>query len=153
MSICKELVLLSRKEQERLGIILPQQWREKVESVLYNVYQKQCDANHKSFQVYALTYPNELLLTASYLSPDHLEIAPVTYIISMDLKDKEDPQKYIDNLIDSIGVFFDTYFADSDWNDYQANWEEAEYKKLKFYYKISRENMALSIQAEQLLNQ
>lgn len=74
-------------------------------------------------------------------------------MISMDLEEKEDPQKYLDTLIDSIGIFFDQYFADANWNDYQANWEEAEYKKLKFFYKISRENMALSIQAEQLLNQ
>lgn len=149
----KESVLLSRKDQERIGIILPEQWRKKVEAILYNVYQKQCDANNKAFQVYALTYPNELLLTASYLTTDELETAPVTYMISMDLKEKEDPERYFDTLIDSIGIFFDSYFADSDWRDYQANWEEAEYKKLKFYYKISRENMALSIQAEQLLNQ
>jgi len=145
--------LLSRKEQERLGIILPEQWRQKVEAVLYNVYQKQCDSDCKAFQVYAITYPNELLLTASYFDPNQLETAPVTYMISMDLEEKEDPEQYFDTLIDSIGLFFDSYFADSDWNDYQANWEEAQYKKLKFYYKISRENMALSIQAEQLLNQ
>tara|TARA_Y100000780_G_C13696127_1_gene423448 strand:+ start:201103 stop:201540 length:438 start_codon:yes stop_codon:yes gene_type:complete len=145
--------LLSRKEQERLGIVLPEQWRQKVESVLYGVYQKNCDNDKKGFQVYAITYPDELLLTASYLNQEKLEEAPVTYMISMDLEEKEDPQKYLDTLIDSIGIFFDQYFADANWNDYQANWEEAEYKKLKFFYKISRENMALSIQAEQLLNQ
>jgi hypothetical protein len=145
--------LLSRKEQERLGIILPETWREKVESVLYGVYQQQCDHEKKEFQVYAITYPNELLLTASYYDPQLLEAAPVTYMISMDLNENENPDQYLDTLIDSIGIFFDSYFADSDWNEYQANWQEAEYKQLKFYYKISRENMALSIQAEQLLNQ
>ncbi len=145
--------MLSRKEQERLGIILPEAWREKVEGVLYNVYQKHCDADNKKFQVHAITYPNELLLTASYLDPEQLEVAPVTYMISMDLEEKEDPEKHFDTLVDSIGLFFDSFFADPDWNDYQPNWGEAEYKKLKFYYKIGRENMALSIQAEQLLNQ
>ena len=145
--------MLSRKEQERLGIILPDKWRQKVESVLYNVYQKNCDADKKEFQVYAITYPNELLLTAGYFNPERLDEAPVTYMISMDLNEQEDPNQYLDTLIDSIGLFFDGYFADADWNDYQAHWEEGEYKKLKFHYKVSRENMALSIQAEQLLNQ
>ena len=145
--------MLSRKEQERMGIILPESWREKVESVLYGVYQKHCDNDKKGFQVFAITYPNELILTASYHDLEQLEAIPVTYVISMDLEEKEDPQKHLDTLIDSIGIFFDAYFADADWNDYQANWAEAEYKKLKFHYKISRENMALSIQAEQLLNQ
>jgi hypothetical protein len=88
------------------------------------------------------------------LNQEQLEVAPVSYIMSMDLDEKnQDPEKYLDTLIDSMGVFFDSYFADADWNDYISNWTEATYKDLKFFYKVSRENVALTIQAEALLNQ
>lgn len=146
--------MLSRKEQKDPGIVLPEAWRQKVENVLYNVYQEQCDANEKTFQVHGLTYPDELYLAVGLLNQDKLEIAPVSYIMSMDLDEKnKDPEKYLDTLIDSMGVFFDSYFADENWNDFVSNWTEASYKDLKFFYKVSRENVALSIQAEYLLNQ
>ena len=151
--------MLSRKEQEKPGIILPEKWREKVESVLYNVYQDQCDNMKKTFQVHGITYPNEFYLAVGLLNQEQLEVAPVSYIISMDLTEnskgekEQDPEKYLDTLIDSMGVFFDSYFAEADWNDYISNWTEATYKDLKFFYKVSRENVALSIQAEALLNQ
>lgn len=145
--------MISRKEHERLGIILPETWREKVESLLYNTYQEHCDADKKEFQVHAITWPDELLFTVSYLAPEKTEIIPVTYVMSLDLKEGENPEKHLDTLVDSIGIFFDSYFATADWSDYLANWDEAEYKKLKFFYRVSRENVALTIKAEQLLNQ
>lgn len=146
--------MLSRKEQDKAGILLPEPWRQKVENVLYSVYQEQCDARQKSFQVHGITYPNELYLAVGLLNQDQLEIAPVSYIVSMDLDDKnQDPEKYLDNLIDSMGIFFDSFFADENWNEYVSNWTEASYKDLKFFYKVSRENVALTIQAEALLNQ
>jgi len=145
--------LLARKDQTKPGILLPDKWRDKVESVLYSVYQAQCDQAEKKFQVHGLTYPDELYLAVGILNPEKLEEAPATYIASLDLEKDQDPEKFLDTLIDSLGVFFDSYFKDTDWNDYVANWTEASYKDLKFFYKISRENVALSIQAEILLNQ
>ncbi|MCF8059464.1 MAG: hypothetical protein K9K67_09220 [Bacteriovoracaceae bacterium] len=146
--------MLSRKEQLKPGSILPAKWAEKVESVLYGVYKDQCVQQNKTFQVHGLTYPDELFLAVGLFNPKELLMAPVTYVISMDLDDKnQDPGKYLDTLIDSMGIFFDSYFADSDWNDYISNWTEAKYKDLEFQYKVSRENIALSIKAEALLNQ
>lgn len=146
--------MLSRKEQLKPGILLPEEWRQKVENVLYSVYQEQCDDRHKTFQVHGITYPDEFYLAVGLLNQDQLEIAPVSYIISMDLDEKNnDPEKYLDGLIDSMGIFFDQYFADENWNEFVSNWTEATYKKLKFFYKVSRENVALTIQAEALLNQ
>ena len=146
--------MLSKKEQDKPGILLPAQWCKKVEGVLTSTYQVKCDAISKKFQVHGITYPNELFLAVGLFDPENLLEAPVTYVVSLDLENnKNEPETYLDTLIDSMGIFFDSYFADADWNDYQAVWSEAEYKKLKFHYKVSRENLALSIQAESLLNQ
>jgi len=146
--------MLSKKEQEKPGILLPTPWCMKVEVVLSATYKAQCESFKKKFQVHGITYPNELFLAVGLYDPDNLLLAPVTYVISLDLEsNKNDPDTYLETLIDSMGIFFDSYFSDPEWNDFQAVWAEAEYKKLKFHYKVSRENLALSIQAESLLNQ
>lgn len=146
--------MLSRKEQEKPGILFPENWRKKIEDLLYSVYSEKCEAVGKAFQVHGITYPNELFLAVGLVELDRLENAPVTYVVSLDLKEEDkDHEKNIETLVDSMGVFFDTYFADSDWNDYVSNWTEASFQKLNFHYKVSRENVALSIQAEALLNQ
>ena len=146
--------MLSKKEQDKPGILLPNSWCEKVEGVLSATYKASCEAQGKQFQVHGITYPNELFLAVGLFDPSNLLLAPVSYVVSLDLEaNKNEPETYLDTLIDSMGIFFDSYFADSEWNEYQAVWTEAEYKKLKFHYKVSRENLALTIQAESLLNQ
>lgn len=146
--------MLSRKEQNQPGILFPDKWREKVETILHEVYNDLCEATNKSFQVHGLTYPDELFLAVGLLDKENLQEAPVTYVVSLDLDESQkDQEKNLETLVDSMGVFFDQYFSDPDWNNYVSNWTEAEYKKLSFYYKVSRENVALSIQAEALLNQ
>lgn len=146
--------MLSRKEQEKPGILFPEPWRKKVEDLLYSVYAEKCEAVGKAFQVHGITYPDELFLAVGLVELDHLENAAVTYIVSLDLKEGDkDYEKNIESLVDSMGVFFDTYFADLEWNDYVSNWTDATFQKLNFFYKVSRENIALTIKAEALLNQ
>ena len=145
--------MLARKEQKHSAIYLPQEWKDKVEALLNNIYAAQCERDGKTFQVYGLTYPDEVYLTVSYLDPKMETSIPVTYIISCDLEKQNEAQKLIDILVDSIGVFFDDYFSKDEWNDYNPVWTESVFKKQKFFYQVNRENIALTIQADQLLNQ
>lgn len=144
--------MLSRKEQNEMGLPFPDEWRERIEKTLYKVYQERCDQKNKSFQVHALSYPDELFLAVGLVDNKNEQEMPVSFIVSMDLdKSDKDYEKKVDTLIDSMGVFFDSYFEESDWDDYVARWTEASFRDLDFFYKVSRENVALSIQAEILL--
>ena len=145
--------MLSRKEQQEAGKPIPRQWCEQAEVTLYSTYQAHADERKKEFQLHGFLYPNEVFLAASFLDQQNQLDIPTTYIASLDLKENQDSQKILDLLLDSMGIFFDSYFQLNDWNDYVANWTEAEFNKQTFYYKITRENIALTIQAEQLLNQ
>lgn len=146
--------MLSRKHQTKLGNILPEEWRSKIEELLTNVYSKECQKLGKSFQVHGLTYSDELYLSVGLIEDKHPENAPVSYIMSLDLDEKADSyEANLETLVDSMGVFFDTFFATPNWNEYVSNWTEASFKNIQFHYKVSRENVALSIQAEILLNQ
>ncbi|ATH08841.1 hypothetical protein BIY24_13055 [Halobacteriovorax marinus] len=145
--------MLSRKEQNSQAIALPKEWTEKVCNLLNDVYGSHCKQMDKRFEVYGSTYPNEFVLIATLADTADERAASVSYFISVDLEESTKPEKMLNDLVDSIGAFFDIYFATEDWDDYQAEWLEAEFKGHRFFYKISRENIALHIMADNLLNQ
>jgi len=146
--------MLSRKEQDKAGSELPENWCEQTELTLYSTYQTHCDNSNKNFKVHGFTYQDELFLTASYQSLVDEKMTPVTYVVSADFFGKgQNVEKLLNTLVDTIGIFFDQYFSETDWNDYQVIWTEGSYNGQDFFYKVTRENIALSIQAEQLLNQ
>lgn len=146
--------MLHRKEQTKQGITIPTEWCEKAEQVLYSAYEKQCNAQQKNFKFYGLTYPDEVFMAICYLDIENELEAPVTYLVSADLEESDkDVTKLLDKLIDSVGIFFDIYFTDANWNDYVVNWTEGNFQGQDFHYKVTRENIGLSIQAEYLLNQ
>ncbi len=145
--------MLSRKEQNSQAIALPEEWTKKVCDLLNEVYASNCKKEEKTFEVYGSTYPNEFLFIATLVDMADERASSVSYFISVDLEEKTDSEKMLNDLVDSIGAFFDIYFATKDWDDYQAEWLEAEFKGHRFYYRISRENIALHLMADNLLNQ
>jgi len=143
----------SRKDHREVGINLPEVWIQEVEKLILQNYQAQCDKRHKTFEVYGLTYPTEALVMVSFLDAKDPLIIPVTMIISADLEENQNQEKLLNSLIDSIGLFFDNYFSNPEEQaiDYISDWESAELNKVKFWYKITRENIGLTIIANELL--
>jgi hypothetical protein len=143
--------MLSRKEQNDQPIYLPDDWKKKVTELLSQVYKAQLTGAHKVFDIYGLTYPDEVVLIVSLLSQTDGAEAPVSFIMSADLTKDKKSDVMLDALIDSVGIFFDNYFQTPDWSDYQAKWEDADFNGTKFFYIVSRENFGLTIAANKLL--
>jgi hypothetical protein len=144
--------MLSRKDGQFL-IDLPQEWVDKVSNLLQESYMDKLADLGKEFQVFGKIYKSEVLIIASLIDPNNDKIIPTSYFVSMDLADGQDYTKSLDTLVDSIGAFYDHFFSSTDWMDYQDNWTDEEFKGIKIFYKANRENVALTIQADQLLNQ
>lgn len=149
--------MLSRKEHEITPVYLPKEWTDQVKQILLNVYGDRCIKDDKTFEVFALTYPTEAILFISYLDSDNNQ-SPITLSLSVDLVESNDSKKILDTLINIAGEYFDIYFSEeknseSLWDGYVYEWEEEERNKLKFFYKISRENIALTIEANKLLEE
>ena len=144
--------MLSRKETPFL-IDLPQEWVDGVYELLQSTYQAKLSELVLDFKVYGRLYKSELLVIASLVDPNNEKALPTSYFVSMDLEEGQDHTKLLDTLVDSIGAFFDLYFADPSWMDYQDIWKEEEFKGLKLNVKVTRENIDLTIKADQLLNQ
>ncbi len=142
--------MLSRYEQEKSGIAFPEEWTKKFQDVLSSTYERDLAARGMHPSVYAMGYSNEILLIVT-LSDQNAKAIPVSYFASCDLDSKKAPLKQLQILSDSVGVFLDQYFAEEDWNDFIDLWTEADLKDLKFFYKVVRENVGLTLEADRLL--
>jgi len=152
--------MFSRLEHDISAVLFPKDWAESLKQILLNIYGDKCLKDDKTFEIYGFSYPKEVVLIISYTGLDKF-IVPVTLFISADLANETNTDKIMDIMFDSAGVFFDTYFANLDkngdndgeeiWEDYVFEWEETEFSNQKLFYKITRENVALSMQADLLL--
>jgi hypothetical protein len=149
--------MFSRLDHEVTPVMFPKEWSENVKTTLLSLYGDKCIKEDRTFEIFSFTYPTELLLIVSYTSLDKL-VAPVTLFLSSDLQENnKDPKKMMDNLFDAVGVFFDSYFAgqrneeNEIWDEYIYEWQEADFGKQQIYYKVTRENIALSLEAESIL--
>lgn len=147
--------MFSRLNHETKAVLFPKDWADGLKQILLNIYGEQAIKNEKTFEVFGFSYPTEALLVVSYIGLDKFE-TPVTLFLSSDLNDKVKADKIMDTMFDSAGVFFDSYFAteeneDEIWDDYVLDWQDAEFGSDKVFYKVTRENVALTMQADALL--
>lgn len=148
-------MIARKREQLSEAYVFPEKWCSELKKVFDQTYQQQCSSLNKAFEVFAFSFPDELLLCISLLDQQVELSAPVTYKASLDLTEAEqDQEKIMANLIDSAAIFFDSYFKSGDNEDtYCPVWSETEFLKQKFYYQVSRENIGLTLKADHLLNQ
>lgn len=146
--------MLARKASSKVGKSIPQDWSESLSRLLNETYQDECKQNGRYFDVYGQIYDQELLLIVSYLSEQDEYLAPITCFLSCEPDQMMNEDKVKDtqkNFIDIVGLFFDEIFADSDWNEFEPVWQEVSFKNQNYFYKITRENINATLEANKLL--
>ena len=152
--------MFSRLDHETPAVYFPKDWAEGLKQILLNIYGDKCLKDDKTFEVYGFSYPSEVLMIISYVGLDKF-VAPVTLFLSADLTEKTKTDDILNDMFDSVGIFFDSYFAQAEageaedeiWDDYVLDWEETEFNKQTFFCKVTRENVGLSIEADLLLGE
>ena len=130
---------------------LPAEWMDKFQLVIQEQYSSDLTSTHKKFDLFTELYPNEICLGLCLASTAASPQLPTTYIISADLAANIDPVGLMDKIVDSAEIFFDQFFANETAVEYTVTWQAGELRGLKFYYKISREHLALTHKANALL--
>lgn len=132
---------------------LPHEWTEEFTKTITNAYMEKSEKDNCFFDVYGEIYDKEFVVIISYIHHhDHMR-APISVFISHDIvEDSKAFKKVLSNLIDLTGLVFDDIFAQEDWNDYNTTWTENKFRDNMFHYKITRENISLTMQAEEFLN-
>ena len=146
--------MIARKKSSKSGKALPTDWIEGLNRLLNETYQSECKQKSRYFDVYGQVYSDELLLVISYLSEKDEYLAPITLFLSSEANHLSDESKVNltqKSFIDIAGLFFDEIFADEDWNEFEPNWQEVTHNKETYHYKISRENLNATIEANKLL--
>lgn len=135
------------------GKDLPQDWVEEFTKILSHTYADRANKDNSFFHVWGQIYDKEILVIVSYLDHNDQLASPKTLFISHDIEqDQEELKTNLDNLVNFTGLVFDDIFSTSDWNDYFSVWTENKFKKSTFHYKVTRENISLTLQAEQILS-
>lgn len=152
----RQVVMLARKKSSRNGKALPQDWLEGLSRLLNETYGIECKRNGRYFDVYGQVFQEELLLVVSYLSEKDEYLAPITLFLSSEpdqIANEEKVKETQKNFIDVAGLFFDEIFADEDWNEFEPVWQEVSHKNQNYWYKITRENLNATLEANKLLGE
>lgn len=145
--------MLARLNTSEKGQELPSEWKEFVEQVLNDSFLSECQKLSGKFQLFGEVFPEEFLVMASFLSEN--EAAPLTCFLSAE-KDQIDTPKKLkktqEDFLKLFGHLFDEAFAKGDDDTiYEPVWQDVTLKSEKYFFKLSRENIALTIEANRLL--
>jgi hypothetical protein len=150
----RQVVMLGRKKTSKAGKPLPLEWIEGLSRLLNETYKVECKQNGRYFDVYGKSFSEEFLVIASYMSEKDEYLAPISLFLSSDpdqFANEERLKETQKNFIDIIGLFFDEIFADQEWDNINPTWQEVTHKSQNYFYKISRENINATLEADRLL--
>ena len=148
--------MLARKKTSKKGKNLPQDWLESLSRLMNESYKRECSQNGRYFDVYGQVFEEELLLVISYLSEKDEYLSPVTLFLSSEpdqIANEDKVKETQDSFIELVGLFFDEIFADEEWNDFEPVWQEVTHKHQNYFYKLTRENINLTLEADKLLGE
>lgn len=146
--------MLARKASSKNGKSIPQDWLESLARLLNDTYKSECKQHKRYFDVFGQIYPEELLLVVSWLSESDEYLSPITCFLSCEpqhISDEKKVKATQQDFIDVVGLFFDEIFANDEWNEFEPNWQEVTYKHENYFFKLSRENINLTLEANKLL--
>lgn len=146
--------MFARKTNSKNGTSIPQDWLESFARLLNETYKKECDQLKRYFDVYGQIYSEELLLIVSWLSEENEALSPIACFLSCEKEDMNDEKKVKEtqnNYIEVVGLFFDEIFSNSEWDQFEPNWQEVSFKGHTYFFKLSRENINLTLEANRLL--
>lgn len=145
-------MLLGRYETESSGQAVPQEWQDNLIHVLNAAYADKISENDRFFDVYGRVFEKEFVVIVSYMDLRDTLAAPISVFLSHDIIENQKKMKEaLEDAVNLVGLIFDDIFATSEWSDYNPVWTENEYKDHLFHYKITRENISLTLQAEEIL--
>ncbi len=147
-------MILGKNKSSKAGKNIPQDWTEGLAVLLNDTYKSQCKSDKRYFDVYGQIFQEELLVVVSYLFEANEADTPLALFLSCDASQMESTAKVKETQLaytDLAGLFFDEIFSQDEFRDFEPAWQEVDYKGQKYSYKITRENINLSLEADKLL--
>jgi hypothetical protein len=144
--------MLTRTTQDASGSELPADWLAEYQNIIDHTYSKLCEERSTQIEIFGRLFPNELLLGFSIRDSSGEKSAPYSLLLSYDVEGPEQLKSIKKNSLDMAAHFLDLYFFQNE-KEYIPSWVPETFNKLKFYYKITREDFLLTLKADELLAQ
>ncbi|MCB9091874.1 MAG: hypothetical protein H6621_02905 [Halobacteriovoraceae bacterium] len=147
--------MFSRKSANSSGASFPEKWQDKTSLNFNEYFQGKYKLENYFFQAFGYIYESEITIILS-LIPKETSMSSITLFISkeVDSKLKNNPaklEKIKDTILDIQGIIFDEVLKDLENVPYSHEWIDYTYKKEKYHYKLTRENVELTLKAEEWL--
>ena len=143
--------MLSRHNEEANGVDLPSEWLEEITSAVNSTYESQLKEQNLILKTYGELHKGEVCLAFCLYSINPEDTSAISLLLSVDLKEKEDPKSALDKTINQSSEFFDLLLSGQEEELFQPNWVRSDLKEGNFHFKITRENIALTLEANRLL--
>jgi hypothetical protein len=145
--------MYSRDLTNEKYVLIPGEDLSRFKKAVEETYEANFIQRGLDFELYGFLFPKEFVLNLCMFNPKDLNLSPTSFFCSVELKDEKPSDKILTTVVDFLGVFLDDFFQHEDWEDYFQKWESEKFKDLDLHYRITRENVILSLKAEALLNQ
>jgi hypothetical protein len=149
--------LVSKNSPTSHGVSFPEQELENINRCFEEQFSQlyPISMEDKTFQTYGHIFADEILLIVTLISDKNAK-SPVSIFISKEVsnqltEDENSAKKAIETMVELAGIFFDDVLSHKDWNNYTHAWAEEDYKNSTYFIKTTRENIELTLQANQLL--
>ena len=133
---------------------IPSEILNSINSLINETFEKSLNNKGLELETYGELYENEIILIFSLVQTKDKSLNTISLFISDDLTPETKIEKKINYLINSSSEFFEiltsSSISDTD-QIYSPRWQKTELEGDNFFYKISRENIKLTIEANKLL--
>ncbi len=146
----------SRLNENKTGTALPKSWLENISMLIAETY-PELSKHHQNCSVWSELYDTELLLIISLIN-EKTSATAITVMLSADITKNSDKElkRIMDKSVETAGLIIEGYLADLESSDVSVEsipeWTEEKKNKFSFYYKITRENIDLTLEANKLLD-
>lgn len=144
--------MFSRKNHPKYSSLIPNEVLTTITDLINESFGKSFKEKNLTLESYGELYEDEIILVLS-LSTASLENT-ISLFISDDFTQKDDLKEKINHLVSASSEFFEIFTNSSEdeiLELYSPDWKKTELSKNNFFYKISRENIKLTIEANKIL--
>jgi len=145
--------MLIRKNKFQDAINNSENLETKVSELLTHVYKEEVESRKLYFRVFFLEYANEVVLIISLLAQKDPMKTPYSLFLAADIENPNQSEETKSKLLDIASLYIDQFFKKKEWDEYLDLWQENTDKKFKYFFKITRENLDISLEADRLLGE
>ena len=141
-------------ERAEIANNIPSTILDSIKKLVLDSFQKEFNKKGYELDVFGELYDDEIVLIFSLEKASENSSKTLSLFISQDLEKNNKIEKKIDHLVSSSSEFFEiitTKNEDEIVELYSPRWQKSDLNQENFHYKISRENIKLTLEANKIL--